>query len=440
MSKGGGRGRGRGRSGKPQRGAGDGSADRVRGGEPAPRRKSGKRAGHEPAGSVVYELTQRLLAEDEDVDVRATLGEALSREDKPLRADPRAFTTFASRLVRAKLFERALEVFEAQRELGVERNVVSYNQAMVAHVKRGAPEDAVKVFEELKRVGHEPSVISYNVVMGARVRLGDGAEALRLYEEMVAKGMELDAVSVNTAIAAAESIGDDARAESLRRGSSFARESAAEPSTANAADSGSGSDDDESGDGDDGDDSDDSGGSEEPAFLKDGAHDDEPDPDAVDEDEESKRAAARKRKREAKDRLLAEYKKSKALAAGRDDDEEDEEMAKRRRKDARRERFEAKRKARKEANRVKRPWTVAAAHASKRTPMKSAKEARRKAMKADPRVWVEDVDYFSEGDVRYDEDGERILPPITGPSFLDDPRAAKLMNAKGSDDFWSVGF
>ena len=115
-------------------------------------------------------------------------------------------------------------------------------------------------------------------------------------------------------------------------------------------------------------------------------------------------------------------------------------MAKRRRKDARRERFEAKRKARKEANRVKRPWTVAAVHASKRTPMKSAKEARRKAMKADPRVWVEDVDYFSEGDVRYDEDGERILPPITGPSFLDDPRAAKLMNAKGSDDFWSVGF
>ena len=416
----------------------DKSRDRVRGSEPPPRRKSGKKAGHEPTGSVVYELTQRLLREDEDVDVRATLGEALSREDKPLRADPRAFTTFASRLVRAKLFERALEVFEAQRELGVERSVVSYNQAMVAHVKRGAPEDAIKIFDELTRVGHEPSVISYNVVMGACTRCGNGAEALRLYEEMVAKGMELDAVSVNTAIAAAESIGDNARAETLRRGSPFARESEVEPSTANAADSDSGSD---SGDdsGDDDDSGDGSDGSEEPAFLKDSAHDDEPDRDAVDEDEESKRAAARKRKREAKERLLAEYEKSKASAAGRDDDE-DEEMAKRRRKDARRERFEAKRKARKEANRVKRPWTVAAAHASKRTPVKSAKEVRRKAMKADPRVWVEDVDYFSDGDVRYDEDGERVLPPITGPSFLDDPRAAKLMNAKGSDDFWSVGF
>lgn len=438
MSKGGGGNRGnRGNrsgsssSGKPP--LRDKSRDRVRGSEPPPRRKSGKKAGHEPTGSVVYELTQLLLREDEDVDVRATLGEALSREDKPLRADPRAFTTFASRLVRAKLFERALEVFEAQRELGVERSVVSYNQAMVAHVKRGAPEDAIKIFEELTRVGHEPSVISYNVVMGACTRCGNGAEALRLYEEMVAKGMDLDAVSVNTAIAAAESIGDDARAETLRRGSPFARESEAEPSTANA-DSDSGSDDDSSDDS-----GDDSDGSEELPFLKDSAHDDEQDRDAVDEDEESKRAAARKRKREAKERLLAEYKKSKASAAGRDEDE-DEEMAKRRRKDARRERFEAKRKARKEANRVKRPWTVAAAHASKRTPVKSAKEVRRKAMKADPRVWVEDVDYFSGGDVHYDEDGERILPPITGPSFLDDPRAAKLMNAKGSNDFWSVGF
>jgi len=59
-------------------------------------------------------------------------------------------------------------------------------------------------------------------------------------------------------------------------------------------------------------------------------------------------------------------------------------------------------------------------------------------MKADPKVWIEDVP--SEDEVLYDDDGERVLPAIKGPSFLDDPNAAKLMNASGGEDFWSVGF
>ena len=407
-----------------------------------------KTRGTAPDGSVVYATTERLLAlcgkdaRDESRvttnDVVRVIALAMSSESgKTLRADPRAFTTFASRLNRAKKHACALRVFEAQKILGVERNAVSYNAAMVAHVRRNEPREALKLFEEMLEVGHEPSVISYNVAMGACARAGDGERALALFDEIAKRGLVPDAVSVNTAIAAAEMIGDDARIAHLRSGAHFslnrgdengpAATSADEDEPAVARDD----------DGDDDDDSDDEDEDEDDREMR--SREDAPvaEIEDVGEDEEARRAAARKRKREIKERLLAEYNKNaassgSALAA----DDEDEEMAKRRRKDARRAKFEEKRRLRKEARREKRPWTVAAAHAKKAE--KSAKATKRSAMKADPRVWVEDIP--SDDEVLYDEDGERVLKPISGPSFLDDPNAAKLMNSRDGDDFWSVGF
>ena len=395
--------------------------------------------------SVVGETTARLLelcrrTSDGEVkvhDVARVVARAMSGEDgRTLRPDPRAFTTFASRLTRAKAYVGALRVFEAQKLLGVERNAVNYNAAMVANVKRDAPLEALKLFEEMVAIGHEPSVISYNVAMGACARAGDGARALRLFDELASKGLTPDAVSVNTAIAAAEMVGDDARAAELRGGSHFHSnhggddDGAAPAETRDAA----GADErvgDSDSDSDSEDGSDDDGA--EPDVLRHGTGD-EVEPEDLGEEEEAKRAAARKRKREAKRRLLAEYKKN---TQATEVEEEDEEMAKRRRKDARRAKFEEKRRARKEAKREKRPWTVAAAHVKRAE--KSSKASKRASMKADPRVWIEDIP--SDDDVTYDDDGERVLPPIKGPSFLDDPRAATLMNARDdADDFWSVGF
>ena len=392
-------------------------------GRDAPRRgrDGGARrsSGHAPQGSVVFETTETLVAlasrGDAGIDAYVdALASAMSTDRaRPLRADPRAFTTFMSRLNRAKLHDAALLVFEAQKRLGLERNAVNYNAAMVAHVKRDAPADALDLFDEMRAVGHEPSVISFNVAMGACVRAGRGAEALALFDEMAEKGVDVDAVSVNTAIAAAEVVGDDARVAQLRAGAPFKK---GEDETAS-----SGSDDST----DDGDDSTDDGDDSEPDVARESSkhHEDV----VLEEDEEAKRLAARKRKREEKRELLARF----------NDADDDGELARRRRKDARKAKFEAKRRARKEEKRAKRPWTMAAAHA-KKTETKSAKAHRRAEMKADPKVWVEDI---SDDDVALrDEDGERILPPIKGPSFLDDPDAAKLMNARGSDDFWSVGF
>lgn len=360
----------------------------------------------------MFETTETLVAlasrDDAGIDAYVdALASAMSTDRaRPLRADPRAFTTFMSRLNRAKRHDAALLVFEAQKRLGLERNAVNYNAAMVAHVKRDAPSDALDLFEEMRAVGHEPSVISFNVAMGACVRAGRSADALALYDEMTEKGVDVDAVSVNTAIAAAEAIGDDARVAQLRAGTPFKK---GEDETATSES------DDSQPDGDDStDDGDDSEIHRKNVVLE--------------EEEEAKRLAARKRKREEKRELLARFNAA----------DDDGELARRRRKDARKAKFEAKRRARKEEKRAKRPWTMAAAHAKKTETKKSGKAHRRAEMKADPKVWVEDI---SDDDVSLrDEDGERILPPIKGPSFLDDPDAAKLMNARDDDDFWSVGF
>ena len=390
----------------------------------------GRRSGHAPQGSVVFETTETLMAlaeRDAGVDAYVdALASAMSPDrSRPLRADPRAFTTFMSRLNRAKRSDAALRVFEAQKRLGCERNAVSYNAAMVAHVRRDSPSDALDLFEEMRAVGHEPTAISFNVAMGACVRAGRGARALELFDEMVEKGVDIDAVSVNTAIAAAEAVGDDARAAELREGAPFKGE-----------DENASSESDESEDGSEDGSEDDA----EPDIVRELLGDRE---DVVlEEEDEAKRLAARKRKREEKKKLLAQFnEKREGDTVTAADDDDDGEMAKRRRKDARKAKFEAKRQARKEQKRAKRPWTMAAAH-TKKTGAKSAKARRRAEMKADPKVWVEDIPSDDDGDrvALRDEDGERILPPIKGPSFLDDPNAAKLMNARGGDDFWSVGF
>jgi len=396
----------------------------------APRRGRGggaRRSGHAPQGSVVFETTETLVAlasrDDAGIDAYVdALASAMSTDRaRPLRADPRAFTTFMSRLNRAKRHDAALLVFEAQKRLGLERNAVNYNAAMVAHVKRDAPSDALDLFDEMRAVGHEPSVISFNVAMGACVRAGRSADALALYDEMTEKGVDVDAVSVNTAIAAAEAIGDDARVAQLRAGAPFKK---GEDQTATAESDDSQPDGDDSTD--DGDDSTDDGDDSEPDVARESSQHRRN--VVLEEEEEAKRLAARKRKREEKRELLARFN------AAADDGE----LARRRRKDARKAKFEAKRRARKEEKRAKRPWTMAAAHAKKKETKKSGKAHRRAEMKADPKVWVEDI---SDDDVSLrDEDGERILPPIKGPSFLDDPDAAKLMNARDDDDFWSVGF
>ena len=53
---------------------------------------------------------------------------------------------------------------------------MSYNAAMVAHVRRDSPSDALDLFEEMRAVGHEPTAISFNVAI-ACVRAGRGARA-----------------------------------------------------------------------------------------------------------------------------------------------------------------------------------------------------------------------------------------------------------------------
>ena len=349
---------------------------------------------------------------------------------RALTNDPRAFTTFVSTLTRRKKYARALETYASARALGVARTTALTNAAMSCCVKAKKYDEARKMFDDMGvEDGCGRSAISYNVAMQGRVRAGDGLGALKLFDELAkSETLKVDAVSVNTAIAAAEIAGNHARALELRSHEVFGGGDKQNELARRAT-----TDEDEDEDEDAERRVDFNDPSIERAFEREGE-------DILDDDDEAKRVAAKRRKREAKDKLLAEY-AAKARAASAVE-EEDEDMARRRRADARRAKFEQKRRARAEAKRKSRPWSNAAARAENQ---KTKKAAKRAAMKADPKVWIEDVsDGETDGGgarVEYDEDGERVLPKIKGPSFLDDPAAAALMNARdGSSDFWSTGF
>ena len=100
--------------------------------------------------SNLYATTQKLL-ECEVTEVQRILFEAFSPErPDALRADPRAFTMFSTRLRKQKQWEKCIQVFNLQQQLGVERNTISFNAVMSAAIKGKKPKYALELFAEMK--------------------------------------------------------------------------------------------------------------------------------------------------------------------------------------------------------------------------------------------------------------------------------------------------
>ena len=165
------------------------------------------------SNSKLYATTQELL-ECEISEVQRILSDAFS-PDRPdvLRADPRAFTMFSTRLRKQKQWEKCVEVFNLQKLLGVERNTISFNAVMSAAIKGGNPKYALGLFAEMKKIGLDITTITINVAMQAYLKLNEPNKALELFDALVEKN---DTVSLNTAMAAAEMAGDNDRLAQLR--------------------------------------------------------------------------------------------------------------------------------------------------------------------------------------------------------------------------------
>ena len=392
-------------------------------------KKSNKPTRGKAPGGRVYEVAQAILSAPEG-GVAAVIRAALNDKEAPIRRDPRAFTMFSTRCRKKGEWAKCVEIFDAMRDQGIETNTIVHNATMSACSKGGDWERALELFDAMPGEGHERSTITYNVAMGACMRGGDWERALELFDEMETEGLERDHVSVNTAMAAAEAGGDAGRMRRL---------------TGGGAGGGAGG---EAGGGDD-----DAGAELEPTDES-----DESDDDSDDE-------------REPEPRLGPKPPRASPFPPADDADDEDREPVeedpivrerrlKAERRDARRAKFEEKRRARKAA-RMSRPWVAGdagpsdagAQRAGGEKPPSSETRKRRKEWGGNPLKWVDEDEGVKrkksekkgrEGSSDDEEDPhDDGLPPITGPSVLDAPEedAEKLLNRRdGDDDFWGHGF
>ena len=124
------------------------------------------------------------------------------------------------------------------------------------------------------------------------------------------------------------------------------------------------------------------------------------------------------------------------------------------RRDARKRKFDEKRRARKTAK-LARGWVTdngevpeeGAGAVRKRAPIVPNATAKKcKEWGSNPLKWVDEDEGIKKGGGDSDSDSDEVgdgLPPITGPSLLDAPdeEAGTLLNDRNdTDDFWATGF
>ena len=378
--------------------------------------------------SNLYATTQKLL-ECEVTEVQRILFEAFSPErPDALRADPRAFTMFSTRLRKQKQWEKCIQVFNLQQQLGVERNTISFNAVMSAAIKGKKPKYALELFAEMKKIGLDITTITINVAMQAHLKLNEPNKALELFDALEEK----DTVSLNTAMAAAEIAGDDDRLAQLRDKN---RSGGAADVKRNFVD------------GDDNDDDADVEEGEDDSSLSSCSSSEG---DDEDEDEEERRSRIKKMK---KNQQKQEEEMRFRNSAVDTNDEDDADLALRKRRDARRKKFEEKRRLRKLKKGKERQWTSAAAHSKQ---VKSALQLKRSRMKGNPKDWLNEESSSSDEDDDEDEEEsdtetrmKKWREKVQRKGFksaIEDDDIDKYINVHSSshgmdsEDFWRAGF
>ena len=360
--------------------------------------------------SKLYATTQKLL-ECEVTEVQRILFEAFSPErPDALRADPRAFTMFSTRLRKQKQWEKCIQVFNLQQLLGVERNMISFNAVMSAAIKGRKPKYALELFAEMKKIGLDITTITINVAMQAHLKLNEPNKALELFDALEEK----DTVSLNTAMAAAEIAGNDDRLAQLRNTNT-------------------------------------SGGATDVKRNFDHGDDNDDDADdGEDEDEEERRSRIKKMK---KNQQKQEEEMRLRNSAVDTNDGDDADLALRKRRDARRKKFEEKRRLRKLKKGKERQWTSAAAHSKQ---VKSALQLKRSRMKGNPKDWLNEESSSSDEDDDEDEEEsdtetrmkkwrEKVQRKGFKSAIKDDDidkyiNVHSFSHGMDSEDFWRAGF
>lgn len=119
------------------------------------------------------------------------------REYFRLVPDTAMYNTLLGYCAAVRDVAQATFLVEEMKELGVPRDVNTYNCLMSVMVTSAPYEETMKVFQELLEVNVKPTNRSYNTILKAACRHGDYDRAFQLTEEMKKRGLVPDVETYN---------------------------------------------------------------------------------------------------------------------------------------------------------------------------------------------------------------------------------------------------
>lgn len=132
-----------------------------------------------------------------------------SEEAAELRrlCDVFTYTAMISLCVTPKELDRALQLSEEMKLLGIERNVHTFSALMNICIKCGRMQMALDVYSEMRKAGCAPNVVTYNTLIDVYGKTGQWAEAMKIIDKMRSEGIEPVTRTYNTLMIACNASG-----------------------------------------------------------------------------------------------------------------------------------------------------------------------------------------------------------------------------------------
>jgi pentatricopeptide repeat protein len=120
------------------------------------------------------------------------------------RVEPNIFVFSAaiSACGKAGKVDKALELFEEMKDLGIRPNAFTYTALMSAYGNAGQPAEALEWFKEMKDRGIRPDAFTYSALISAYGNAGQPVEALEWFKDMLDRGIPPNAITFSALISA----------------------------------------------------------------------------------------------------------------------------------------------------------------------------------------------------------------------------------------------
>ncbi|KAH7560913.1 hypothetical protein ACOSP7_016615 [Xanthoceras sorbifolium] len=158
--------------------------------------------------SLIYKLAR---AHDFDA-VETVLGYI---QDYNIRCKEIIFIALMQHYGKARLVDKAIEVFYRMTSFECVRTLQSLNTILNVLVENGRLCDAKRMFDGSKEMGFRPNSISFNILIKGRLERGEWDEACKLFDEMLNRRVQPSVVTYNSLIGFLCRNGDVEKAKGL---------------------------------------------------------------------------------------------------------------------------------------------------------------------------------------------------------------------------------